>query len=362
MLWQGKPDWSRLAVCALHARKVALYLAVLLGVRGGFDLAGGASLAQSLADLSGFVLLALIAVGLLALTGWLFARSTLYTITTHRLVMRFGVALSISINLPYPKIESVELRERGGGFGDIAVTTNAATPLSWVVMWPHARPWRFSPVVPMLRCVPDAAGVAATLARALRARSETSPPPEVATLSEAGRRRDDHDAGRTPLPPLIAAASLAVFALVSVAWIRASGGGQKVEPVDPAQVVAQVDLHFEDREGGHVAVIDAASEQTIETLLPGADNFMRATLRGLAKARQAAGEDDDEPFRILQTADGRLLLLDPVTGRQIDLWAFGETNAQAFARLLSAGRAAQRVSHAGTNPGAEARTHTFESR
>ena len=33
-------------------------------------------------------------------------------------------------------------------------------------LWPHARPWRVSRPEPMLRCVPDAAGVAQLLSQA----------------------------------------------------------------------------------------------------------------------------------------------------------------------------------------------------
>jgi hypothetical protein len=38
-----------------------------------------------------------------------------------------------------------------------------------LVLWPHARPWYFSPPQPMLRAIPDAAKVAGILASALNA-------------------------------------------------------------------------------------------------------------------------------------------------------------------------------------------------
>jgi hypothetical protein len=39
---------------------------------------------------------------------------------------------------------------------------------------------------------------------------------------------------------------------------------------------------------------------------------------------------------VLAHPDGRLTLQDPATGRNLDLLAFGPTNAALFARLLAA--------------------------
>jgi len=38
--------------------------------------------------------------------------------------------------------------------------------LGYMLLWPHARPWRFARPQPMLRSVPDAQAVAAMLAEA----------------------------------------------------------------------------------------------------------------------------------------------------------------------------------------------------
>ena len=65
-----------------------------------------------------------------------------------------------------------------------------------------------------------------------------------------------------------------------------------------------------------------------------ADGFLRSTLRGMTRARRAAGKNVDAAYAIKQTADGRLLLVDTVTDQRVDLWAFGPTNAAAFSRYL----------------------------
>ena len=71
-------------------------------------------------------------------------------------------------------------------------------------------------------------------------------------------------------------------------------------------------------------------------LPPGSNGFIRGVMRGLARERMLHGIDAAPPFRLIRWADGRLSLEDTATGRLIDLAAFGPTNAQAFARLLTA--------------------------
>jgi putative photosynthetic complex assembly protein len=76
---------------------------------------------------------------------------------------------------------------------------------------------------------------------------------------------------------------------------------------------------------------------------PGTNGFLRATLRGLATERKRESQGAEVPFRLTAFADGRLTLLDPVTGRLVDLGAFGRTNEDAFAHLMliSVGRVAR---------------------
>ena len=55
---------------------------------------------------SSTLLVASAAMGLLVLLAWLVARNTVYTITNRRVVMRIGVALTITMNIPFSKIEA----------------------------------------------------------------------------------------------------------------------------------------------------------------------------------------------------------------------------------------------------------------
>lgn len=146
--------------------------------------------------------------------------------------------------------------------------------------------------------------------------------------------------GDRPFPPplLLGAGALIALALIGVAVVRVTGPGTHEPP--PAAAVASRDLRFVDRDDGGVDVYDASAVRPLAGLAPGTNGFLRATLRGLARERRRQGLGPEVPFHLAARADGRLTLSDPATGRQIDLEAFGSTNAQAFARLLAGAPAA----------------------
>ena len=170
LLWQGSPAWRALAADALHWRKIALYFVLLLGWQAVSVAADGGSAGDAaLAALRG-VPLATLALALLALLAWLMARSAVYTITDRRVVMRIGVVLSVSFNLPLAQIAAADLRPRRDGSGDIALTLVGGQRIAWLHLWPHVRPWQLARTQPMLRSVPDVEHVGRLLSQAARER------------------------------------------------------------------------------------------------------------------------------------------------------------------------------------------------
>lgn len=167
LLWQGAPKWRSLAIRVFHARKIAIYCGLLLAWRLIADLMGGASLGATLQGLLWILPIAGAAVGLPTLLGWLYARSTMFSITNRRVVMRFGVALPMAINLPFSQIASAGLKTYRDGTGDIPLALAGSDKIAYIHLWPFARPWRLARPEPMLRAIsaPDAA--ARTLAKAL---------------------------------------------------------------------------------------------------------------------------------------------------------------------------------------------------
>ncbi|RVT81978.1 PH domain-containing protein [Rhodobacteraceae bacterium CCMM004] len=169
ILWQGRPDATALARASLSLTWVAGYFALLAVWRvaaSSVDLGLAAALPQAVP----FLVLGLLACAVIWGFSWVQARATLYTITTHRVAMRVGAALTLTLNLPFTKIAGASLEMRRGGTGTIALQTLGETRLSYLVLWPHVRPWHMKKTEPALRAIPDAERVAAILAEAAEAR------------------------------------------------------------------------------------------------------------------------------------------------------------------------------------------------
>ncbi|MDJ0610931.1 MAG: photosynthetic complex assembly protein PuhC [Kiloniellales bacterium] len=142
-----------------------------------------------------------------------------------------------------------------------------------------------------------------------------------------------HHELKVPRSVLVGVAALLVFTIVFVALARQGLVGRADLPPDAP--VAARDLVFLDRSDGGVAVLAAATGETVEVLAPGTNGFLRGVLRGLARERRQHGLGMEQPFRLLKQGDGRLTLHDLATGRRIELISFGVTNAKAFARFLN---------------------------
>ena len=167
ILWQGAPNWLVLAGQAFHVRAVAIYLGGMLVWRTSHAILGGETPLKALESALLVAPIALVAVGMLVFLAWLNARTTVYTITNRRIVMRFGAALPKALNFPFKIVESAALKPLPKGCGDLAVTLKAPNKIAFLLLWPHVRPWRVSAPNPTLRGIPNAALVADTLASAM---------------------------------------------------------------------------------------------------------------------------------------------------------------------------------------------------
>ena len=169
VLWEGGPDWRDLSIRVFHARKVAIYFAALLAWRIVANVSDGAPLGQTLVGSIGLVLLGMLAVGLLCLIAWCTARTALYTITNERVVMRIGIVLTVTFNLPFKAIDSAGLMRWRNGSGDIPLALTGSDRIAYLNLWPHARPWQVKRPQPMLRSIPEVERVAGILSQALAA-------------------------------------------------------------------------------------------------------------------------------------------------------------------------------------------------
>ncbi|MFO1194091.1 MAG: photosynthetic complex putative assembly protein PuhB [Rhodoferax sp.] len=187
VLWQGAPRWQTLARHAFHVRLLAVYFAALLAWRAGAAWMDTGSGLTALVSLAMLLPLAALALATLAVLAWLAGRNTVYTITNRRVVMRIGIVLTVTFNLPYRRIESAGLRRHPDGTGDIALVLSEGDQIAYLHLWPHARPWHVRRSQPMLRAVPDCERVSALLAQALTDSTAGEPPVLRAAPARNGR-------------------------------------------------------------------------------------------------------------------------------------------------------------------------------
>lgn len=197
MLWQGSPDWRVMARDAMHLRSLAVYFAVVLAFRAVNVLSNGGSALDAGVAALWLVPLVVIALAVLTLMAWLISRTSVYSITDQRVVMRIGVVLSITFNLPYSEVESAGLRTHADGSGDVTLLLNNNDNIAYVHLWPHARPWHVKRTQPMLRALPDARLVASLLSAALADSAGIARPALPATL--APERQPSAGQGQQPL-------------------------------------------------------------------------------------------------------------------------------------------------------------------
>ena len=187
VLWQGTPRFATVARRTFHLHKAAVYFALVVLWRFGHSLNQGEGLFAAVQSTTLFFGLSVTALALLLLLAWLTTRATVYTITTERVVIRFGIAIQMAVNLPFNVIRSAALKTYGDRTGDIPLELLPEERVSYVVMWPNVRPWSFGNAQPMLRGIDDAAQVADLLAQALagdrvaQATADAQPPAITAT-------------------------------------------------------------------------------------------------------------------------------------------------------------------------------------
>lgn len=174
IIWQGAPDWRALAVEVFHVRAVIVYGALLILWRTATVLHDGGSMAEAAIVALWLLALPVGACAILAILAYATASTTVYTITDKRVVMRIGIALTLTLNLPFRRIVSADYKPGRRGTGEIALSTAGTDRVSFLVLWPHSRPWRVRKPQPMLRAVPEGQRVAALLARALAGASQQS--------------------------------------------------------------------------------------------------------------------------------------------------------------------------------------------
>lgn len=167
VLWQARPARGALALHAFHSRKIAIYFVVLIGLSAAFARSSTDPLATFLDSARWLTAGGVMACAFAFTVAALASRTTLYAITERRVVMKIGIALPIVLNIPLHAIDSVDVKRRADGSGDLALRLDPRNRIAFAVLWPHARAWRIRHPEPVLRGLTDVDAAGATLRQAL---------------------------------------------------------------------------------------------------------------------------------------------------------------------------------------------------
>ncbi len=155
IVWQGRPENQLFARHVMKSRWLLGYFAVLMLWAVVAALYDGRTIGSIIFSVSVLALLGAVLIGLCELYALSVKKTTLYTITNRRIVMRIGSALSVTLNIPFAQIAAVNRTDFENGTGTLTVQLKDEQRFSWLVLWPHARPWRFAEPEPALRCIPE---------------------------------------------------------------------------------------------------------------------------------------------------------------------------------------------------------------
>ena len=164
-VWQDHPTFAAMATRLYHIRAVSLYGVALTLADIVQAKLKGATLWPALEAAVPGTLTTLGAIGIFLALAWCSARTTRYTLTTHRVIMQCGLALPKTIGIPLTQITGVAVRVRGDGTGDVTLLPKPGSTLMYLKLWPFARPWHVRKPEPMLRDVPAAGYVGSVLSR-----------------------------------------------------------------------------------------------------------------------------------------------------------------------------------------------------
>lgn len=188
LLWEGAPTAGAVATHVFHWRLLAAYFSAMLllwGVSTEHVIGSQSFMAGLLIRLGA----SLLAMGVIFGLSRAIATTTWYAITSQRLVLRIGMVLPMSINLPFSRLESAGVVTFKDGTGQVALQVAKGHRIAYIALWPHCRVFHVNQPQPVLRGLTDTARVGEILAQAVAAASDATTRIERHTPSDARRDR-----------------------------------------------------------------------------------------------------------------------------------------------------------------------------
>ena len=169
VVWQGGPTLKGIACDIFHLRAALVYIAALVALDGYQAWAKHIPALKALHNSVPLFLGLGLATGIFATLAYMTARTTRYMITNRRVIMKYGMAMPVTLSLPYRQIVGASVEVDADHTGKIALLLRADNHMPYLKLYPFARAWMLARPEPMLRAVPHVALVAGLLTRALQA-------------------------------------------------------------------------------------------------------------------------------------------------------------------------------------------------
>ncbi len=150
VLWQGAPSARAVARHVFHQRGVAIYFAAMLALW----VVGTSAPVASAAFATGFALrmaLVVVVLGVLEALARIVARTSVYAITDRRVVLRIGMVIPMSINIPFSLLTSADVGAFKDGTGQLSLALEKGHRIAYIALWPHCRVFTFNQPSPVLR-------------------------------------------------------------------------------------------------------------------------------------------------------------------------------------------------------------------
>ncbi len=170
VLWEGAPDPNAMATHVFHRRLFLLYFAAMI-TWWGLDTAVAFGSSEFVASLGVRLGLSAIVLGVVEMLSRVSARTTWYAITNKRIVLKIGMVIPMSINIPFQLVQSAGVGMFKDGTGQLMLVLAKDHRLAYVALWPHCRVFQLNRPEPTLRGLRDAQRIGALLVNAVAAAS-----------------------------------------------------------------------------------------------------------------------------------------------------------------------------------------------
>lgn len=185
VLWEGAPDPNAMATHVFHRRLFLLYFAAMITWWATTtNVAFGSS--DFIASLGVRLGLSAIVLGVVEMLSRVSARTTWYAITNKRVVLKIGMVIPMSINIPFQIVQSAGVGMFKDGTGQLMLVLAKEHRLAYVALWPHCRVFQVNQPQPILRGLRDAQRIGTVLANAVAAASADDASTRVERTSSRG--------------------------------------------------------------------------------------------------------------------------------------------------------------------------------